>query len=184
MLASMMLGRLFVDLGYHATIGETYGVSQRGGSVMSHLRVSSKAQLAPLIPEGLGDLIIALEPVEGLRVLAQYGNPNIMMITNTRPVSPMSVLAGEDTYPALDDIFSNIKKFSQTLWAVEATEIALQLGNAILANMALLGALETTAVLPTPPGAMARILEETLPEKQLSLNLEAFELGKKSVQAY
>jgi indolepyruvate ferredoxin oxidoreductase beta subunit len=117
-------------------------------------------------------------------VLAQYGNPNIMMIANTRPVSPMSVLAGEDTYPALDDIFHHIKKFSRTLWAVEATEIALQLGNAILANMALLGALETTAVLPTPPGAMARILEETLPDKQLSLNLEAFELGKKSVQAY
>ena len=183
-LASMILGRLFVNLGYKATIGETYGVSQRGGSVMSHLRVSSKAQFSPLIPEGLGDLIIALEPVEGLRVLGQYGNPEIMMIANTRPVSPMSVLAGETQYPALEDIFENIVKYSQTLWTVTATEIALQLGNPILANMALLGAVETTSVLPVPPGALTCILEETLPEKQLPLNLQAFELGKESVQIY
>jgi indolepyruvate ferredoxin oxidoreductase beta subunit len=180
----MILGRLFVDLGYKATIGETYGVSQRGGSVMSHLRVSSKAQFSPLIPEGHGDLIIALEPVEGLRVLGQYGNPEIMMIANTRPVSPMSVLAGETQYPALEDIFENIMKYSQTLWTVTATEIALQLGNPILANMAILGAVETTSVLPVHPGALTRVLEETLPEKQLSLNLQAFELGKEFVQTY
>ena len=155
-LASMILGRMFVDLGYKATIGETYGVSQRGGSVMSHLRVSSKAQFSPLIPEGLGDLIIALEPVEGLRVLGQYGNPEIKMITNTRPVSPMSVLAGEKEYPALENIYESIKKFSSILWTVEATKIALQLGNAILANIALLGAVESTSVLPIPPGALPK----------------------------
>ena len=183
-LASMILGRLLVGLGYKATIGETYGVSQRGGSVMSHLRVSTKAQFSPLIPEGLGNLIIALEPVEGLRVLGRYGNPDVMVITNTRPVSPMSVLAGETQYPPLEDIFDNIKNYSRILWTVKATEIALQLGNAILANMALLGALEATSVLPVPPGALPDVLTETLPQKQLSLNLKAFELGKESVQAF
>ena len=183
-LTSMILGRLFVGLGYKATIGETYGVSQRGGSVMSHLRVSSQAQFSPLIPEGLGDLIVALEPVEGLRVLGQYGNPDVMVITNTRPVSPMSVLAGETQYPPLEEILINIKEYSRILWTVKATEIALQLGNVILANMALLGAVETTSVLPVPPGALTHVLKETLPPKQLPLNLKAFELGKQSVQAF
>ena len=57
------------------TIGETYGASQRGGAVMSHLRVSRQTQYGPLIAEGQADIILGLEPLETMRVLAQYGNP-------------------------------------------------------------------------------------------------------------
>ena len=88
-LASMILGRMLVSQGGIITIGETYGASQRGGSVMSHLRVSTKDQFSPIIPEGKCHLLVALEPIEGLRMLAPYGNPGVMTVVNTRPIQPL-----------------------------------------------------------------------------------------------
>jgi len=61
-LASQILGQMLVTRGYVITIGETYGASQRGGAVMSHLRLSEKHQLSPLIPEGRCDLLVSLDP--------------------------------------------------------------------------------------------------------------------------
>src|SRR4030066_1423859 len=93
-LASQILGEMLIAKGYVITIGETYGASQRGGSVMSHIRVSRREQFSPLIPEGKCDLVVGLEPVEALRVLAQYGNPGVLMLINTRPIYPIDVIAG------------------------------------------------------------------------------------------
>lgn len=67
-LASQLIGSVMVELGYKVTIGETYGASQRGGSVMSHLRISKNRQYGPLIPPKCADLVIALEPSEAARV--------------------------------------------------------------------------------------------------------------------
>ncbi|HQN70592.1 MAG TPA: 2-oxoacid:acceptor oxidoreductase family protein, partial [Smithella sp.] len=66
-MASRVLAGMLVNAGFIVTIGETFGMSQRGGSVMSHLRVSSSSVLSPQIPQGRGDIVIALEPVEALR---------------------------------------------------------------------------------------------------------------------
>ena len=79
-IASQVLGRILLQKGYVVTIGETYGASQRGGAVMSHLRISAKEQFSPLIPQGQCDLLMALEPVEGLRILGQYGNPTVVSL--------------------------------------------------------------------------------------------------------
>ena len=68
-LSSQLLGQALVGKGYFVTIGETYGASQRGGSVMSHIRLSTLKQLSPLIPRGKADVVLGLEPVEALRVL-------------------------------------------------------------------------------------------------------------------
>ena len=59
-LASQILGEMLISQGYVITIGETYGASQRGGAVMSHLRISTQDQFSPLIPEGQCDLLVAL----------------------------------------------------------------------------------------------------------------------------
>ncbi len=74
-MASRVLAGMLVDAGYIVTIGETFGMSQRGGSVMSHLRISPEWVRSPQIPRGGADVIIALEPLEALRVLTVYGNP-------------------------------------------------------------------------------------------------------------
>jgi indolepyruvate ferredoxin oxidoreductase beta subunit len=128
-LASQILGHMLVQQGYEITIGETYGASQRGGSVMSHIRVSQKDQFSPLIPEGKCDLVVGLEPVEALRVLAQYGNPEVHLLINTRPIYPIDVIAGNATYPELSFVLEKIQSLSQRVWTLNATEIALEMGD-------------------------------------------------------
>ena len=103
-LISQLIGKALVKEGYHVTIGETYGASQRGGAVMSHLRISRQEQYGPLIPEGQADVILGLEPVETMRVLAQFGHPGVIVIANSRPVYTMAVTTGAAEYPGTEEI--------------------------------------------------------------------------------
>ncbi|MFH0787892.1 MAG: indolepyruvate oxidoreductase subunit beta [Pseudomonadota bacterium] len=181
-LASMILGRMLVSQGGIITIGETYGASQRGGSVMSHLRVSTIDQFSPLIPEGKGHLLVALEPIEGLRMLGQYGNPDLLTVVNTRPIHPLDVLSGKVSYPDLPIVLSKIRELSRQVWALNATEIALRMGDPIFANMIMLGALSTLEILPVGRAIFKKIIEDLLPPERLAVNLEAFDRGREAVQ--
>jgi indolepyruvate ferredoxin oxidoreductase beta subunit len=183
-LASLILGRYFVGQGFKVTIGETYGVSQRGGAVMSQLRVSSSRQPAPLMPTARAHLVVSLEPVEGLRMLVQFGNPEVTVLTNTRPWLPMSVLAGEREYPPVHQVLDSMREYSQALWKVNATEIALDLGGAILSNIVMLGALQASELLPLAEEGMRQALEDSLPAKRLAQNLEAFAQGRQAVERH
>ncbi|MBW1712273.1 MAG: indolepyruvate oxidoreductase subunit beta [Deltaproteobacteria bacterium] len=183
-LASQIIGRHLVDRGYKVTIGETYGASQRGGSVMSHLRLSRKRQFSPLIPEGQADLVVALEPTEGLRVLGHYGNDRVRALVNTRLIYPLSVLSGESQAPVLDQILSQINQLTARLWTVNATAIALKLGQPILANVALLGALEASGAVGLERAQFEALLRETLPSGRVADNLAAFDQGRTEVREY
>ena len=140
-MASRVLAGMLVNAGFIVTIGETFGMSQRGGSVMSHLRVSSTSVLSPQIPQGRSDIIIALEPVEALRVLVKYGNPDVAVLANSRMAYPMGVITGEFTYPSLDEIRSMFSKLSAKSWMIDATSVAVDLGNPVLSNIVMIGAL-------------------------------------------
>ena len=91
-LASQVVAQAALMEDLNATIGETYGVSQRGGSVMSHLRISKQSVWSPQIPRGQAHIVVALEPTEALRVLQAYGNPEVRVIVNTRPVYSVGVI--------------------------------------------------------------------------------------------
>ena len=94
-MASRVVGNMLSRRGLQVTIGETFGASQRGGSVMSHLRISSGSSWSPQIPKGRCHLVISLEPTEAMRVLATYGNPNVKVLCNTRPVHAIGVISGD-----------------------------------------------------------------------------------------
>ena len=180
-LASQILGQMLVTRGYVITIGETYGASQRGGAVMSHLRVSEKDQFSPLIPYGRCDLLVSLEPVETLRILDPYGHPGVMTLINTRPIFPMDVISGNATYPEISKVISKIQSLSKKTWSINATEIALDMGDPILSNMAMLGALCATNTLPIDRQGFEETIKELLPSHKLSDNLKAFDEGRKAV---
>jgi indolepyruvate ferredoxin oxidoreductase, beta subunit len=179
-LASQMMGQVLVQQGLVVTIGETYGASQRGGSVMSHLRISQNEQWSPLIPEGQAHLVVGLEPLEALRVMAKYGNPGVLTLTNDRPILPLDVVAGTADYPELDQIMAQLAKFSQKVWTVNATEIALEMGNPIFSNMVMLGAISTLELdwFPLRADKFKEVLELLLPAKAMEKNLEAFRRGQ------
>lgn len=176
-LVSQFMGRALVRAGYHVTIGETYGASQRGGAVMSHLRISRQAQYGPLIPSGQADVIVGLEPVETLRVLAQYGNPGVTVITNSRPVYPLAVAIGAARYPTVEEIVSTLEQLSASAWMINATDIAMELGAPILANIIMVGALVGAGVVPLRPEEVEQEFQESLSDDRLELNLKAFRRG-------
>lgn len=181
-LISQVIGKALVRAGYHVTIGETYGASQRGGAVMSHLRISRQAQYGPLIPHGQGDAILALEPLEALRVLGQYGNPGVTVVTNSRPVYPMAVAIGAAHYPSVEEIERALEELSSRAWLINATDIALDLGAPILANIVMVGALVGAGVLPLTAKEFELEFQESLPADRLDLNLKAFRAGLAEVK--
>ncbi|UCH86864.1 MAG: indolepyruvate oxidoreductase subunit beta [Dehalococcoidia bacterium] len=182
-LISQLMGSALVRTGHHVTIGETYGASQRGGAVMSHLRISREAQYGPLIPHGQANVILGLEPVETLRVLGQYGNPDVTVITNSRPVYPLAVAIGTAQYPSVEEIVKALEELSSKAWLINATDIALDLGASILTNIVMAGALVGAGVLPLAPEEFEQELQESLPADRLDFNLKAFRRGLAEVKA-
>ncbi len=182
-LIAQLIGRALVRVGYHVTIGETYGASQRGGAVMSHLRISRDAQYGPLIPEGAAHVILGLEPLETLRVLAQYGNPEVTVIANSRPVHPLAVTTGAAEYPGREQVIRTLEQLSSRAWLLDATDIALGLGAGIFTNIVMLGALVGSGALPVGLDAFEAELRQSLPADKLDLNLKAFRRGIREVSA-
>jgi indolepyruvate ferredoxin oxidoreductase beta subunit len=182
-LSSQLIGQAFVGKGYFVTIGETYGSSQRGGSVMSHIRISSQKQLGPLIPRGKADIIIGLEPVEALRVLTAYGNPQTVVISNTRPIYPVGVTSGDEKYPESGEIQDALKDLSRKFYSVPATEKAMEMGSPILGNMIMIGALLDLNLLPLSAAEFQKTLAKNFTAKRLETNLQALEEGKRIVRS-
>jgi indolepyruvate ferredoxin oxidoreductase, beta subunit len=178
-MASRVLAGMLVNAGFIVTIGETFGMSQRGGSVMSHLRVSSKSVLSPQIPQGQADIVIALEPVEALRVLVKYGNPAVAVLTNSRMVYPMGVITGEFTYPSIDEVKTMFGKLAAKSWIIDATSAAVELGNPVLSNIVMIGALAGASLLPIDRKAFEKEITKSMPAGKREVNLKAFDIGAK-----
>jgi len=180
-LSSQLIGQALVGKRYFVTIGETYGASQRGGSVMSHIRISSQKQMSPLIPRGKADIVVGLEPVEALRVLTVYGNPQTVVLSNTRPIYPVDVTSGDEKYPETEEIQKALESLSRKTYSIAATEKAMEMGSPILGNMIMIGALLELNLLPLSPSEFRETLTKNFTAQRLRTNLQALEEGKKII---
>jgi indolepyruvate ferredoxin oxidoreductase beta subunit len=173
---SLIIGNAFAREGYFVTVGETYGASQRGGPVMSHLRISTESQYSPFIPDGCADIILGMEPAETLRMLGQYGNPGVITIVNPRPVHSIDVTSGSAEYPESGDLLETIREMSSKTQVINATEEAQRMGSPVFANAILMGALIGSGVLPIDKASVEAVLRETFP-REMETNLAAFNRG-------
>lgn len=180
-LASEVLGSAMTDRGYHVAVGETYGASQRGGSVMSHVRVSADQELSVLIPSGEAHIIIGFEPLETLRMARKYAGPDTMIVYDPRPVYPLGVLQGVQTYPALEELAAEIQDLSAAACAVPAADIAMAAGDSRAANIALLGAFTQLPDAPLSREDLEKILAQRFQGAVLELNRRAFAQGCEAV---
>jgi indolepyruvate ferredoxin oxidoreductase beta subunit len=176
-LASELLGSALVEKGYVVALGETYGASQRGGSVMSHIRVWEKGELGVLIPSGEAHVIVGFEPLEALRMARQYGSSETFVIFDDRVSYPVGVLSGEQVYPPVEDIVAELQRRCKKALIVPAAQIALQAGDGKAANIALMGALMALSELPLEKEDFIRALEQRFRGRVLALNQEVFEMG-------
>jgi len=176
-LASQVVAQAALIENLHATIGETYGVSQRGGSVMSHIRVTAGTPVGPLIPQGEGDLLVGFEPIETLQVAMEFGNPEIRVILNPRPVYPIGVLAGDLTYPPIERILELLEHHVADLKTLPATDIAKEAGEIRAMNLVMVGALAATGLLPMKKESYVQAIRDQFQGRTLEINQRAFEKG-------
>jgi indolepyruvate ferredoxin oxidoreductase, beta subunit len=180
-LASDLISRAFCENGYFVSVGETYGATQRGGSVVSHVRLSQKHLYGPLIPVGQGHIIVGFEPLEVYRILRDYGHDKTKVVMNDRPFYPLDTLQKKSAYPPMQDLIKNIEKLCLTLKVIKGTALALEAGNALAQNVVMVGAFAGLNWIELEKKRYQNPIEETFSGKKLDINRKAFELGYEAV---
>ncbi len=150
---------------------EVHGMSQRGGAVESHVRISNKEIYSDLIPKGKADMIISVEPMELLRYLP-FLKPDGLLVTDSNPFLNIA------NYPELEKLYSEIKSFPNNI-LIDAKKIAKDLGNSRATNIVLLGA--ASSQLPLSDESLQQAITtlfERKGDKIVAKNLEAYNAGK------
>lgn len=169
LLAAKVLGAYASLQQYECKLSEVHGMSQRGGSVVTHVRYGEQIY-SPVIWEGGADVVLAFEPLEALRY-EHYLTPEGKIVTNMAPVPPLAVTTGQVQYP-------DVKRDLSGAVQVEATALAKQAGSVKCVNMVMLGAL--TKVLGLDYAVMTQAVQQSV-KKLVELNLEALRLGYESI---
>ncbi|MGI5816568.1 MAG: indolepyruvate oxidoreductase subunit beta [Armatimonadota bacterium] len=172
--ASTILSQACRLAGWEVKKSEVHGMSQRGGSVNSYVRFSPDEPIAsPLIPEGRADVLMAFEPLEGLRQIRQAAEDAVVMVEERRIV-PVTVNLPGFSYP--EDVLERLRASGRDVRSLRATAAAAELGEPRAANTVMLGALST--LLELPDDAWRAAMELVLKPNALEVNVRAFEAGR------
>jgi len=155
---------------------EVHGMAQRGGAVLSHLRISDKKIAGDLVPKGGADLIIAMEPLESLRYIS-YLKPGGILVSSTEPFNNIS------NYPDISGIHAAIKKLPKHRLIQTAT-LAKEAGLSKTANTVMVGA--ASCFLPVKGATIEKIISESFAKKDAAVvqaNTKAFKLGQEAGKA-
>lgn len=171
-LASKILGLAAMKAGLDVKQSEIHGMSQRGGSVVTHVRYGEKVN-SPLVPLAGADVIMAFEELEALRCLP-YLKKSGQMIVNKQQMLPMPVITGAARYPG--DPVAEIQSMGARIIAADASAIGQEKGDARAANVVLLGILSKE--LAFPEQLWLEAIRESLKPKLVEMNLAAFAAGR------
>lgn len=186
-LASDVLVNVGLAAGLDAKQAEVHGMSQRGGSVTSHVRWGREVH-SPIVGQGEADVLLAFEKLEALRNVRTLRAGGVAVINN-QAIVPLTVTSGGQKYPADEDIRAAFAAVTPNVRFVDGERIAEELGNLRVANVVLLGAL--SALLENDPALSGvsltaetwmKVITERVPPKHVELNRRAFEAGRSSGQ--
>ncbi|PWM39657.1 MAG: indolepyruvate oxidoreductase subunit beta [Clostridiales bacterium] len=172
LLASVLLGNLAMNGGYDVKLSEVHGMAQRGGSVVTHVRMGEQEVCAPVIDRGGADIIVAFEMLEAYRWV-EYLKKGGKLFVNRQRINPMPVIMGTAKYP--DDIEGFLKREIGNVKFVDALEIAEELGNVKAVNTVLMGVLAKE--LPFDREEWLAQIEKTVKPRFVELNKKAFMRG-------
>lgn len=175
LLASMVLGNAAMKEGHEVCMSEVHGMAQRGGSVLSTLRMGEDI-ISPLEALGEADLLMGFEPVETARSLS-LGSKETMVVMNLNPMIPALASMGLETYPPVEDIVKAIQARTDNLFTLDATDIAVQAGMAVAANAVMIGAVAGAKGFPLSVDVLEETLLDLVPAKFKDVNRKAFRMG-------
>ena len=172
LLAAEILSETCMLAGFDVKKSEIHGMSQRGGSVVSHVRYGREV-FSPIVPEGEGDILFGFELMESYRSLTLL-KPGATVVANDLCIPPPSVLMGQEVYPA--DLAGKIAERFPDFILVDGQQIATEAGNVRAANTVLLGAVSKR--LDIAENFWLEAIERMVPKKALAVNLQAFAAGR------
>ena len=179
MLASKLIAYAAMDKGMDVRTSETIGMAQRGGSVVSHVRMGTKIH-SPMIPKGCADVIMAFEPAEAVRCLP-YLKEDGVVITTKKAIKPVTASLAGSSYNGTEMIDYLIRN-QKSLVVVDGDNICQACGSAKVLNIALLGAACATGKLGISAESFVSAIEQRLPQKFVAMNLKALKLGAEEVK--
>lgn len=171
LLASRIFGSLAENLGLDIKISEVHGMSQRGGSVVTHVKIADKIY-SPVVEKGTVDYIMAFEKLEGARYI-DWMKKDGTLILNNQTIDPMPVITGAMAYP--EKLEEDLKLLPINFYQVDAAELAQEAGNIRTTNVVLIGVL--ASISDISKDLWLKSITQTVPEKFLDANLKAFNLG-------
>ncbi len=177
LVASDILTMAALNAGLDTKKSEVHGMAQRGGSVVSQIRIGEKIY-SPLIAKGSADILIAFEKLEAVRYLEML-KPGGVVVVNDQQITPLTVYFANIPYP--EDVEAICRRRADQFFAVEGIQLAEELGNTRVLNTVMLGAL--SAFLDIKKTDWIKAIEQRVPPKTIPLNIKAFEEGAKIFDA-
>lgn len=179
---NLVCGRVLAEAAIQSdlrpVVGDTFGASRRGGSVLTHLRIG-KTDWGPLIPKGEVDILLGLEPLEALRAAAKFAGERTVAIVSQTKI-PTVVSNNEPTeYPAIERIIESLNKLCKQVFILDAEETLTQIGSMKMLNSYILGAMGSVTQTPVSLEGIRESLESLFGSK--SANIVAFDEGAKVV---
>ena len=177
-LASDIIGEAALAAGYDVKKTDTLGMAQRGGSVVSHVRLGHRVW-SPLIKAGETDMLIAFEKLEAAR-WSHYLRPGAIAIVNNHALPPLPVNLGNERYPTDKEITDILKRRADSIYLINGTSRARELGNIRTLNMFLLGC--ASLFLPLKVSIWKDSISQYLKPGIRQINITAFSQGRKEVR--
>lgn len=177
--ASALLAKSAIRRGYTVLATETIGAAQRGGSVVSHLRVADQRLYSPIVPDRQADYLVGFEPIELLRHIRKLKTDGQYLV-NMHPVLTVGCTMGRDHYPTRTEILHAFGTLNLHGHALNATEAADEIGDSLLMNMVMVGALCAVAPFFKLEEIQTLIAEGSRPAL-VEANLAALEAGARLV---
>ena len=176
---SVIIGEAAMLEGYDVVMSEIHGMSQRGGSVSTELKIGNFK--SSIVEESKADMILAFEPIEVLRGLNK-ANKDTTLIFNTFPIVPSTLTQNGETYPEIDDIIKNLKDNFDSVYPIEGNGLAVDAGSILSLNMVLLGACVANNDFPLSKETVETAMKNNLAPKFHKMNLKAIENGYNAIK--
>lgn len=174
---NLVCGRIIAEAalrqGLRPVVGDTFGASRRGGSVLTHIRIG-KRDWGPLIPRGEVDILLGFEPLEALRAAVKYAGTRTIALVSTMTVPPSGVASGDVEYPDIEEIEVALRSICEEVYLLDTEPVLHRSGSNRVLNSYMIGVLSSLEKGPIDSGHLREAVSVVLDSEK---DLSAFDEG-------
>lgn len=176
---SVIIGEAAMNEGLDVVMSEIHGMSQRGGSVSTEIKIGDFK--SSIVESSKADMILGFEPIEVIRGLNK-ANKNTKIVFNSYPIVPSTLSQTNEIYPNIDEIIANLKNNFDFVYPIEGNNLAKDSGSILSLNMVLLGAAVANDSFPLSKKTVITAMKHNLAPKFHEMNEKAIEKGFNAIK--